>query len=210
MTRTPVPPVAPKRTPVPPLPEEAAHPPSQPDALPTERTGPISTPRSHRHRAWERIRRGRLTAPTMFARALNPDLTDADLERSGDMSLALRDWRRHAIEDLGGEDAVTATQIAAIDDCLHALLILWRIKIEEATLMSTDALFDKKGRLCSITKHREDLSMSLQRKLKMLGLRGAEDSRLPSDPFEDWRRKQKAKPPERNYDGPIEEPSDAS
>lgn len=76
-------------------------------------------------------------------------------------------WRRELIEDLGGEPAVSAAQLALVDVATRTRLFVDHC---DAALMGRESLVVRGRRLLSLVEQRQKLADGLRRTLLALGL----------------------------------------
>jgi len=110
-------------------------------------------------------RRGRSGFYTLKARVKVRGL--AAIDKRTLAARALLDWRAALLADLGGEEAVSAAQLALVEMAARTRLIIEHV---DAFLLERSTLLTKRRKLIPLVEQRQRLVDSLARLLGQLGL----------------------------------------
>jgi len=104
------------------------------------------------------------------------------IDRRTAAARAVLDFRRELLDDLGGEAAVSAAQLALVEVAARTRLYLDHV---DATLMGRESLIVRRNRLLPLVEQRGRLAGSLIEVLSKLGL---ERRQRPAPSLEDYVR----------------------
>ena len=97
------------------------------------------------------------------------ELCDSDdwLEALGPLGEAVRDWQKDLVNDLGGEDAISAQQRVVINTASKTMVLLASV---DDYLLRTSFIDRRKKRLRPIVQQRMAMADGLSRAMSLLGL----------------------------------------
>ncbi len=123
------------------------------------------------------------------------------IDRRTAAARAVLDFRRELLDDLGGEAAVSAAQLALVELAARTRLYLDHV---DATLMGRESLVVRRNRLLPLVEQRGRLASSLIEVLSKLGL---ERRQRPAPSLEDYVRERYS---QNGSQRPAEGPPDGS